>query len=94
MMGKKQMIMARAAMAAAAFGIDMNRVIIDNKERGMQVGRDGEYLKENPKGSREVQDKKILDAKIKRVKKAMIKDGSSKEEIQIAIDAIKSKNNE
>ena len=94
MMGKKQMMMARVAMAAAAFGIDMNRVIIDNKERGMQVGRDGEYLKENPKGSREVQDKKILDAKIKRVKKAMTKDGCSKEEIQIAIDAIKSKNNE
>ena len=94
MMGKKQMIMARAAMAAAAFGIDMNRVIIDNKGRGMQVGRDGEYLKENPKGSREVQDKKILDAKIKRVKKAMIKDRCSKEEIQIAIDIIKIENNE
>ena len=94
MMGKKQMIMARAAMAAAAFGIDMNRVIIDNKGMGMQVGRDGEYLKENPKGSREVQDKKILDARIKRVKKAMTKDGCSKEEIQIAIDTIKSKNNE
>ena len=94
MMGKKQMIMARAAMAAAAFGIDMNRVIIDNKGRGMQVGRDGEYLKENPKGSREAQEKKILDAKIKKEKKAMTKDGCSKEEIQIAIDTIKSKKNE
>ena len=94
MMGKKQMMIARAAMAATAFGIDMNRVIIDNKGMRMQVCRDGRYLKENPKGSREVQDKKILDAKIKRVKKAMIKDRCSKEEIQIAIDAIKSKNNE
>ena len=94
MMGKKQMIMARAAMAAAAFGIDMNRVIIDNKGMGMQVGRDGKYLKENPKGSREVQDKKILDAKIKRVKKAMTRDKCSKEEIQTAIDIIKSKNSE
>ena len=94
MMGKKQMMMARAAMAAAAFGIDMNRVIIDNKGMGMQVGRDGKYLKENPKGSREIQDKKILDAKIKRIKKAMIKDGCSKEEIQTAIDIIKIENNE
>ena len=94
MMGKKQMLMARVAMAAAAFGIDMNRVIIDNKGIGMQVGRDGEYLKENPKGSREAQEKKILDAKIKRVKKAMIKDKCSKEEIQTAIDAIKIENNE
>ena len=94
MMGKKQMMMARAAMAAAAFGIDMNRVMIDNKGMRMQVGRDGGYLKENPKGSREVQDKKILDAKIKRVKKAMIKDRCSKEEIQTAIDIIKIENNE
>ena len=94
MMGKKQMMMSRAAMVAAACGIDMNRIIIDNKGMGMQVGRDGEYLKENPKGSREVQDKKILDAKIKRVKKAMIKDKCSKEEIQTAIDAIRNKNNE
>lgn len=94
MMNKKQKILARAAMAAAAFGIDMNRVIIDNKGMGMQVGRDGKYLKENPKGSKEIQDKKILDAKIKRVKKAMIKDRCSKEEIQTAIDAIRNKNNE
>ena len=87
MMGKKQMMMVRVAMAAAAFGIDMNRIITGNIE-------DSRYPKENPKGSREVQDKKILDAKIKRVKKAMIKDRCSKEEIQIAIDIIKSKNNE
>ena len=86
--------MARLAMAAAAFGIDMDRVIIDNKGMGMQVGRDSGYPKEDLKGSREVQDKKILDAKIKRVKKAMIKDRCSKEEIQIAIDAIKTENNE
>ena len=79
--------MARVAMAAAACGIDMNKM-------GMQVGRDGGYPKEDPKGSREVQDKKILDAKIKRVKKAMIKDRCSKEEIQIAIDAIKTESNE
>lgn len=94
MMGKKQMMMAGVAMAAAAFGIDMNRVIIDNKGTGVQVGRDGGYPKEDPKGSREIQEKKILDAKIKRIKKAMIKDGCSKEETQIAIDIIKSKNNE
>ena len=94
MMGKKQMLMARVAMAAAACGIDMNRIIIDNKGMGMQVGRDGGYPKEDPKGSREVQDKKILDAKIKRVKKAMTRNRCSKEEIQIAIDAIKIENNE
>ena len=88
MMGKKQMLMARVAMAAAACGIDMNRIIIDNK------GRDGGYPKEDPKGSREIQEKKILDAKIKRIKKAMIKDGCSKEEIQTAIDIIKIENNE
>ena len=87
MMGKKQMMMARVAMAAAACGIDIDRVITGNIE-------DSRYPKEDPKGSREVQDKKILDAKIKRVKKAMIKDGCSKEEIQTAIDTIKSKNNE
>ena len=87
MMSKKQMIMARVAMTAAAFGIDINRVIAENIE-------DSRYPKEDPKGSREIQEKKILDAKIKRVKKAMIKDRCSKEEIQIAIDAIKSKNNE
>ena len=94
MMGKKQMLMARVAMAAAAFGIDMNRIIIDNKGTGVQVGRDGGYPKEDPKGSREIQEKKILDAKIKRVKKAMIKDKCSKEEIQTAIDIIKIENNE
>ena len=87
MMGKKQMLMINAAMAAAACGIDMNRIITGNIE-------DSRYTKENPKGSREAQEKKILDAKIKRVKKAMTRDRCSKEEIQIAIDAIGSKNNE
>ena len=89
MMGKKEMIMTRLAMAAAACGVDINRV--------MQVDRNSEnseYIKGDPKGSKEVQDKKILDAEIKRKRKAMIKDGCSKEEIQIAIDAIKNKNNE
>ena len=87
MMSKKQMMMARVAMAAAACGIDMNRIITGNIE-------DSRDPKEDPKGSREIQEKKILDAKIKRIKKAMIKDGCSKEEIQIAIDAIKIENNE
>ena len=87
MMDKKQKLLVRSAMAAAAFGIDMNRIITGNIE-------DSRCTKENPKRSREVQDKKILDAKIKRVKKAMIKDKCSKEEIQIAIDAIRNKNNE
>ena len=94
MMDKKQKLLVRVAMAAAACGIDMSRIIIDNKGTGVQVGRDGGYPKEDPKGSREIQEKKILDAKIKRIKKAMIKDGCSKEETQIAIDIIKSKNNE
>ena len=85
MMGKKQMVMARVAMAAAACGIDMNRIITGNIE-------DSRYSK--GKESREAQEKKILDAKIKRVKKAMTRDRCSKEEIQIAIDAIKNKNNE
>ena len=87
MMGKKQMIMARAAITAAAFGIDVTSRITGNIE-------DSRCTKENPKGSREVQDKKILDAKIKRVKKAMTRNRCSKEEIQIAIDAIKIENNE
>ena len=87
MMSKKQMMMARVAMAAAACGIDMNRIITGEIE-------DSGYPKEDPKGSREIQDKKILDAKIKRVKKAMIKDKCSKEEIQAAIDIIKIEHNE
>ena len=87
MMGKKQMIMASAAMAAAAAcGVDINRIML--------AGGDSGYPRKDPKGSKEVQDKKILNAEIKRKRKAMIKDGYSKEEIQIAIDAIKNKNNE
>ena len=85
MMGKKQMMMARVAMAAAALGIDMDRVVTGNIE-------DSRYLKE--KESKETQDKKILDAKIKRVKKAMTRDRCSKEEIQAAIDIIKIEHNE
>lgn len=85
MMGKKQMVMANLAMMAAACGVDMNRIITGNTE-------DSRYSK--GKESKEAQEKKILDAKIKRIKKAMIKDGCSKEEIQIAIDAIKIENNE
>ena len=82
MMGKKQGIMASLAMMAIACGVDMNRIITGNIE-------DSRYLK---KESKEAQDKKILDAKIKRVKKAMTRDGCSKEEIQKAIDAIKIEN--
>ena len=78
--------MTRLAMTAAACGIDMNRII--------QAGGDSGYPREDPRGSKEVQDKKILNAEIKRVKKAMIKNKCSKEEIQAAIDAIKIKNNE
>ena len=74
MMGKKQRIMANLAMTAAACGIDMNRIITGEIEKSSYS-----------KGSREVQDKKILNAKIKRVKKAMTKSGHSKEEIAIAI---------
>ena len=86
MMSKKQMAMTRLAMVAAACGVDMDRIMI--------AGRDSGYPRKDPKGSKEVQDKKILNAEIKRKRKAMIKDGCSKEEIQIAIDAIKNKNNE
>ncbi len=85
MMGKKQMLMARAAMMAAACGVDTNRIITGNIE-------DSKYSK--GKESKEAQEKKILDAKIKRVKKAMTRNRCSKEEIQTAIDAIGSKNNE
>ena len=85
MMGKKQMLMARVAMAAAALGIDMNRVITENIE-------DNKYSK--VKESKEAQEKKILDAKIKRVKKAMTRDKCSKEEIQAAIDIIEIEHNE
>ena len=83
MMGKKQMLMARVAMAAAACGIDMNRIITGNIE-------DSRYSK--GKESREAQEKKMLDAKIKRVKKAMTRDRCSKEEIQAEINAIKIEN--
>ena len=74
MMSKKQMLMARLAMTAAACGIDMNRIVTGEIEKSSYS-----------KGSREVQDKKILDAKIKRVKKAMTKAGHSKEDIEEAI---------
>ena len=77
--------MAKLAMMAAACGVDTNRIITENIE-------DSKYSK--GKESKEAQEKKILDAKIKRVKKAMTRDRYSKEEIQTAIDAIKSKNNE
>ena len=85
MMSKKQMMMAKLAMMAAACGVDTNRIITGSIE-------DSRHSK--GKESKEAQEKKILDAKIKRVKKAMTRDGCSKEEIQTAIDAIKSKNNE
>ena len=83
MMSKKQMMMAKLAMMAAACGVDTSRIITGNIE-------DSKYSK--GKESKEAQEKKILDAKIKRVKKAMIRDGCSKEEIQAAIDAIKIEN--
>ena len=86
MMGKKEMIMTRLAMAAAACGVDINRIML--------AGGDSGYQREDLRGSKEVQDKKILNAEIKRVKKAMIKNKCSKEEIQAAIDVIKIKNNE
>ena len=85
MIGKKQMLMMNAAMMAAACGVDMNRIITGNIE-------DSRYSK--GKESKEAQDKKILDAKIKRVKKAMTRDRCSKEEIQTAIDIIKIEHNE
>ena len=85
MMDKKQMMMAKLAMMAAACGVDTNRIITGNIE-------DSKYSK--GKESKEAQEKKILDAKIKRVKKAMTRDRCSKEEIQTAIDIIKIENNE
>ena len=83
MMGKRQMAMANLAMMAAACGVDMNRIITGNIE-------DSRHSK--GKESKEAQEKKILDAKIKRVKKAMTKDRCSKEEIRAAINAIKIEN--
>ena len=83
MMSKKQKLMVNLAMMAAACGVDMNRVITGEAE-------DSGYSK--GKESKETQEKKILDAKIKRVKKAMSRDGCSKEEIQRAIDSIKIEN--
>ena len=83
MMGKKQMAMANIAMMAAACGVDTNRIITGEIEKSSYS-----------KGSREVQDKKILNAKIKRVKKAMIRDGCSKEEIKRAIDIVEIEHNE
>jgi hypothetical protein len=76
MMGKKQRIMANLAMTAAACGIDMNRII---------TGEIGKNRYSTGKESREVQDKKMLNAEIKRTRKAMTKAGHSKEEIAIAI---------
>lgn len=83
MMSKKQMLIVNSAMAAAACGIDMNRIITGEAEKNRySMGKE----------SKEVQDKKILDAKIKRTRKAMTRDGCSKEEIQRAIDTIKIEN--
>ena len=85
MMGKKQMVMANLAIMAAACGVDMtSRITGEIEDSGYSKGKE----------SKEAQEKKILNAKIKRVKKAMTRDGCSKEEIQTAIDTIKSKNNE
>ena len=86
MMSKKQMMASAAMAAAAACGVDIDRIML--------AGGYGGYSKRDLKDSKEVQDKKILDAKIKRIKKAMIKDRCSKEEIQAAIDIIKIEHNE
>lgn len=68
--------MANLAMMAAACGVDMNKIITGETEKNRYlIGKE----------SREAQDKKILDAKIKRTKKAMTKAGHPKEEIAIAI---------
>ncbi len=85
MMGKKQMMMANLAIMAAACGVDMSSRI---------TGNIGDSRCSKGKESKEAQERKILDAKIKRVKKAMTRDRCSKEEIQTAIDAIKIENNE
>ena len=73
MMGKKQMAMANLAMISAACGVDINRIIT------------GEIEKNRYSKGKEVQDKKILNAEIKRTRKAMTKAGHSKEDIQEAI---------
>ena len=82
------------ASICAAIGVDRCGTIKEYKGKSMQSDRYGRRPKEDPRGSKETQDKKILNAKIKRVKKAMIRDGCSKEEIKRAIDIIEIEHNE
>ena len=60
MMGKKQRLMVNLAMTAAACGINMNRIMTGEVEKSRH---------QKEKISKEAQDKKILNAKIKRIKK-------------------------
>ena len=76
MMSKKQRAMVNIAMMAVACGVDINRIITEEI---------GENRYSTGKESREAQDKKMLNAEIKRTRKAMTKAGHSKEEIAIAI---------
>ena len=73
------------ASICAAIGVDRYEIIEEHKGKSMQSDRYGRRPKEDPKGSKETQDKKILDAEIKRTRKAMTKAGHSKEDIQEAI---------
>lgn len=73
------------ASICAATGVDLCGIIEEKLRKGMQSDRYDRRPKEDHRGSKETQDKKILDAKIKRTRKAMTKAGHSKEEIAIAI---------
>jgi hypothetical protein len=73
------------ASICTAIGVDRYGIIEEYKGKGMQSDRYGRRPKEDPRGSKETQDKKMLNAEIKRTRKAMTKAGHSKEEIAIAI---------
>ena len=82
-MDSKQKAMTRLSMIAATCGVSLDSIF-----------KYGSKNSKPEKRNKEVQDKKILNAKIKRVKKAMIRDGCSKEEIKRAIDIIEIEHNE
>jgi hypothetical protein len=73
-MDNKQKAMTRLSMIAATCGVSLDSIFRYSSKNS-----------KSEKRSEEVQDKKMLNAEIKRTRKAMTKAGHSKEEIAIAI---------
>jgi DNA polymerase III delta prime subunit len=73
-MDNKQKAMTRLSMIAATCGVSLDSIFRYSSKNS-----------KSEKRSEEVQKEKMLNAEIKRTRKAMIKAGHSKEEIVIAI---------